>query len=96
MAQRGGCVVSHVRIGRDVHSPLIPKGGADVIIGFEPAEAVRNLAYLKPDGTVIVNAKAVKPVTATLTGAPYDGMEMLAYLKDKRPGPDCHGRGAHL
>ena len=43
MAQRGGCVVSHVRIGDRVYSPLIPYGTADVILGFEPAEAVRCL-----------------------------------------------------
>ena len=43
MAQRGGCVVSHVRTGKIIHSPLIPLGQADLIIGFEPAEAVRCL-----------------------------------------------------
>ncbi len=82
MAQRGGCVVSHVRTGEEIHSPLIPLGGADVIIGFEPAEAVRCLSYLKPGGTVIVNSKAIKPVTSALGGAPYEGGEMLAYLKN--------------
>jgi indolepyruvate ferredoxin oxidoreductase beta subunit len=81
MAQRGGCVVSHVRVGGEIHSPLIPKGGADMIIGFEPAEAVRCLSYLKPDGTVIVNSKAVKPVTSTLGGGGYNGEEMLDYLR---------------
>ena len=81
MAQRGGCVVSHVRTGKEIHSPLIPIGGADVIIGFEPAEAVRCLSYLKPGGTVIVNSKAIKPVTSALGGAPYEGTEMLDYLK---------------
>lgn len=81
MAQRGGCVVSHVRTGEEIHSPLIPLGGADVIIGFEPAEAVRCLSYLKPEGTVIVNSKAIKPVTSTLGVAPYTGDEMLDYLK---------------
>ena len=80
MAQRGGCVVSHVRTGNNISSPLIPKGMADVIIAFEPAEAVRNIDFLKKDGTVIVNMKAVKPVTASLTGSEYDGAEMLEYL----------------
>ena len=47
MAQRGGSVTSHVRIGDDVFSPLIPEGKADLILAFEPAEAVRNLKYLK-------------------------------------------------
>lgn len=81
MAQRGGCVVSHVRTGKEVHSPLIPKGQADLIIGFEPAEAVRNLAYLKENGTAVVAVKAVRPVTASLTGSSYDGSTMLDYLK---------------
>ncbi len=81
MSQRGGCVVSHVRTGDNIQSPMLPKGSADVIIAFEPAEAVRNISYLKNDGVVIVNKKAVKPVTASLSGSDYDGREMLDYLK---------------
>ena len=53
MAQRGGSVVSHVRIGSDVFSPLVPQGQADILIAFEAAEAVRNIDFLKADGTVI-------------------------------------------
>lgn len=82
MAQRGGCVVSHVRIGAEIFSPMVPKGGADVLIGFEPAEAVRSLVYLREGGVVVVSSKAVKPVTASLTGSDYDGSQALAYLKD--------------
>ena len=81
MAQRGGSVVSHVRMGEEIHSPLIPKGQADVMIAFEPAEAVRNLPYLKEDGVAVVNMKAVKPVTATLSNTEYTGQEMIGYLK---------------
>lgn len=80
MAQRGGCVVSHLRIGDEIHSPLIPLKSADVIIGFEPAEAVRSLAYLKETGTVIVSQKPIKPVTDSLSNTEYDGNEMLEYL----------------
>lgn len=83
MAQRGGSVVSHVRIGEEIQSPLIPFQSADVILAFEPAEAVRCLPYLKENGTVIVSSKAVKPVTATLGGISYTGIEMLEYLKKK-------------
>ena len=79
MAQRGVCVVSHVRIG-EAHSPLIPKGKADIIIGFEPAEAVRCLPYLKEEGVVVTTKKAIKPVTASLSGSSYDGTEMIDYL----------------
>lgn len=85
MAQRGGCVVSHVRFGKaeDVASPLIPFGKADVIIGFEPGEAVRCLPYLKKDGVVIVCKKAVQPVTASLSDSDYTADAMLEYLKKK-------------
>lgn len=81
MSQRGGSVVSHVRTGTDIQSPLIPHKKADVIIAFEPAEAVRCLPYLKDGGTVVVNQKAVKPTTAALSGQNYEGAEMIDYLK---------------
>ncbi|MEE0777164.1 MAG: indolepyruvate oxidoreductase subunit beta [Bacillota bacterium] len=83
MAQRGGCVVSHTRIGDVIHSPLIPKGDADILIGFEPGEALRCLPYLKKDGVAVVNTKAVQPVTASLSGGSYCGEDMLTALKAK-------------
>ena len=61
-------MVSHVRTGTAVDSSLIPHGMADVIIGFEPAEAVRVLPYLKQGGTVIVAERTVSPVTNSLSG----------------------------
>jgi len=79
MAQRGGSVTSHVRIGESF-SPLIPKGKADIIMAFEPAEAVRNLHYLKKGGIVIVNKVPVKPVAESLHDTGYDGSEILEYL----------------
>lgn len=75
MAQRGGSVTSHVRIGDRAYSPLIPSGGADMIMAFEPSEAVRNLSYLKQDGVVIVNSVPVKPTTESLNDTGYDGTE---------------------
>jgi indolepyruvate ferredoxin oxidoreductase beta subunit len=85
MAQRGGAVVSHVRIGETpeerVTSPLIPDGQADVLIGFEPGEAARNLKALKPDGIVIVNRRAIVPVTASLGKSGYDGETVLKWLE---------------
>lgn len=83
MAQRGGSVVSHVRFGDDVPSSMIPYGKADVIVGFEPGEVVRNLSYLKKDGIVIVCKREVQPVTATLSGNSYCGDKMLEYIKSK-------------
>jgi len=55
MSQRGGDVSSHVRYGGKVESPVIEKGGADIIVAFEKMEALRSLGYLKPGGTVVVN-----------------------------------------
>ena len=81
MAQRGGCVTSHVRIGSKVPCPLIPEGSADVMLAFEPGEAVRNLPYLKKGGLLIVCDRAVQPVTAALSGGQYEAAEMLSYLK---------------
>lgn len=81
MAQRGGCVTSHIRIGDNAFSPLIPKGGADLILAFEPSEAVRSLTYLKQGGTVIVNRVPVKPISESLHDTGYDGSEMIAFLQ---------------
>ena len=83
MAQRGGSVTSHVRIGGDACAPMIPFGGADMILAFEPGEAVRNLRYLRKGGTVIVNTAATRPVTESLRDTGYDGSEMVAYLREK-------------
>ena len=81
MAQRGGSVFSHLRIGGTSRSPMIERGTADLILGFEPGEAVRMLPYLKPDGQMIVSKKAVMPVTATLSESGYSGEQMIAYLE---------------
>mgnify|MGYP002624691907 CR=1 FL=1 len=81
MAQRGGPVTSQGRIGDDVYAPMIPRGSADLIIAFEPAEAVRNMDYLKEDGAIIVNEVCIRPVTESLAPTGYDGSEMLRYLR---------------
>lgn len=81
MAQKGGSVFSYIRLGEHLYTSMIPKGGADIIIGFEPAETVRMLPYLKKDGSVIVNSCATKPVTAVLSSDSYEGTDMIDYLK---------------
>lgn len=81
MAQKGGSVFSFLRMGDDLCCPMFPKGTADLLIGFEPAEAVRMLPYLKPDGTVILNTHPIQPVTATLGGGAYDAAEMIGYVQ---------------
>ena len=83
MAQRGGSVFSHLRIGEEVHCPMIARGEADLILGFEPGEAVRMLPWLKPGGTVVTSDRGVTPVTVSLTGAVYDPAVMVEYLRKK-------------
>jgi len=61
MAQRGGSVISHVRFGEKVASPLIPEGEADVLFGFELLETYRYLSLVKTDGTVVVNNLRIAP-----------------------------------
>ncbi|MBL7095625.1 indolepyruvate oxidoreductase subunit beta [candidate division KSB1 bacterium] len=71
MAQRGGSVVSQVRYGRKIYSPLIEKGSADIILAFEKLEAVRYLDFLKPGGIVIINNQQIKPLTVYFANIPY-------------------------
>ena len=85
MAQRGGSVTSHVRVGEGACSPLIPHGSAELMLAFEPAEAVRNLCYLKPGGTVVVNTVPTRPVLESLHPTGYSGQEMISFLQQKCP-----------
>ena len=82
MAQKGGSVFSHLRVGEGVRSPMIRCGTADLLLAFEPAEAVRMLPYLKKGGTVVVNSHPIMPVTAALKGTDYNGTEMVEYLRE--------------
>jgi len=63
MSQRGGAVKSHVRISdRTIHSPVIPKGKANLILAMEPLEALRYLEHLAPDGAVVTNSVPVRNI----------------------------------
>lgn len=68
MSQRGGSVVTYVRYGESVASPIIDQGGADVILSFEKLEAARWLSYLKPGGKLITNTQEIDPMPV-ITGA---------------------------
>ena len=83
MAQKGGSVFSFLRLGDDLHCPMFPEKTADLIIGFEPAEAVRMLPYLMDGGKIVLNTHPIMPVTAALSGTDYTGKEMIAYLQTK-------------
>jgi indolepyruvate ferredoxin oxidoreductase beta subunit len=71
MAQRGGCVTSHVRYGKKVYSPLARKGDVDIIVSFEKLEALRYLDYLKAGGLVLVNDEEIYPPSVNLGEADY-------------------------
>jgi indolepyruvate ferredoxin oxidoreductase beta subunit len=64
MSQRGGVIASHARFGKGITSPVIGKGEADYILAFEAVEAMRNIEYLRPDGTVIFNEQKIIPPIA--------------------------------
>ena len=66
MSQRGGSVVTYVRYGDKVYSPIIAQGEADVLLAFEALEAARYLPWLKPDGTVIVNTQQMDPMPVVM------------------------------
>lgn len=86
MAQRGGSVVSHVRMGNEgeaVHAPLLAQQSADVVIAFEPAEAARVLPFLKLGGLVVTASTAVQPVTASLSKNPYRAVDVLTALQSQ-------------
>jgi len=85
MAQRGGSVFGHCRIGDNIFSPLIPLGKANALIAFEPAEAARQLAYLSNDATVLVCNIAVKPVTDSSTIVFYEAAAIMDFLKANSP-----------
>ena len=71
MSQRGGSVVTYVRWGEKVYSPIIDKGQADVILSFELLEAARWLEYLKPGGRIITNTQQVNPMPVITGAAKY-------------------------
>jgi indolepyruvate ferredoxin oxidoreductase beta subunit len=61
MSQRGGSVVSHVRYGTEVNSPIVPEGEGDILFGFELMETARSLSLLKPGGSVVANDLQISP-----------------------------------
>jgi indolepyruvate ferredoxin oxidoreductase beta subunit len=80
MAQRGGCVISHVRYGEKVYSPLSSKGDVDIVVSFEKLETLRYLDYMKPDGKLIINADELNPPSVNLGEAVYP-KDVLQYVK---------------
>ena len=86
MAQRGGNVTSHVRMGNngeEVLAPLLAHGTADLVVAFEPAEAARTLPFLAPGGTLVTATTPIQPVTVALSGKSYRVDDVLAYVREQ-------------
>ena len=91
MSQRGGSVVTYVRYGDKVYSPVIDKGGADAIVSFELLEAARWMAYLKPGGQIITSTQRIDPMPV-ITGAaqyPENLVEKMKSAGAKVDALDC-------
>lgn len=71
MSQRGGSVVTYVRYGDKVYSPVIDKGEADIIVSFEKLESARWIEFLKPDGQIITNVQEMEPMPVIVGNAIY-------------------------
>ena len=82
MSQRGGSVVTYVRFGEKVYSPIIAEGEADIIISFEKLEAARYAGFLKKDGKIIVNTQQIDPMPVIIGAASYPE-DVLSELQDK-------------
>ena len=97
MAQRGGNVTSHVRMGSNgeaVFSPLITPGTADMVIALEPGEAARALPFLAPGGVLVTATAAIQPVTAALASQPYRAGDVVAALANSLQAEAPHEQTA--
>lgn len=82
MAQRGGCVTSHVRYGSKVYSPLAKPESIDTLIAFEKMEALRYLNYLSKDASIIVNSEKIYPPAVNIGDLPYPE-DIIKFLQEK-------------
>ena len=82
MSQRGGSVVTYVKFGEKVNSPIIDEGGADLILAFEELEAYRYLPYLKKGGRIICNSQNIDPMPV-ITGAMEYPDNIIEKIKEK-------------
>jgi indolepyruvate ferredoxin oxidoreductase beta subunit len=83
MAQRGGSIVAHVRIGKKVQSPLIETGKANIVLGFEMLEAARVLPMLDRKGIVVLNTKYIPPSTTSKALTAFNHEKILDIIKEK-------------
>ena len=91
MSQRGGSVVTYVRFGEKVYSPIIDKGEADFIVSFEKLEAARYVQYLKKGGRIVVNTQEIDPMPVIIGAAEYPEnlVEKMENLDIRVDAMDC-------
>lgn len=83
MSQRGGSVITYVRVGQDVHSPIVTEGEADYLLSFEVLEAARAASYLKADGVAIVNTQRIWPMPVITGAAEYPQDPLCVFQTQK-------------
>ncbi len=88
MSQRGGSVVTYVRFGEKVYSPIITEGEADIIISFEKLEAARYAKFLKEGGKIVVNTQEIDPMPVIIGAAEYP-TDVISELKNKNVNIDA-------
>ncbi len=88
MSQRFGSVVSYVRFGDEVYGSMVPEGKGDVMLSFEPVEALRYINHIKRGGMVVANTKPIVPVQVSMGKASYPGLEEIKKIVEE----DFRGR----
>lgn len=84
MAQRGGCVTSHVRYGAKVYSPLAEPGTIETLVSFEKMESLRYLKYLSADASIILNTEQINPPAVNIGDSQYPH-DIIEFLKNNYP-----------
>lgn len=83
MAQRGGAVTAHVRLGSGVHGPMVPEGKADVIVSMEPSEALRNVRYASKDTVIVISTRPLVPPSVSLGLGTYPSVDATIEMLKK-------------
>ncbi|MDD3377376.1 MAG: indolepyruvate oxidoreductase subunit beta [Candidatus Riflebacteria bacterium] len=98
MAQRGGSVVSHVRFGEKIDSPIIRKGECDILLSFEELESIRWAEYLRKDGLIITNSQHILPMSVSAGNAVYPKniQEILSSKSIQTIAVDAIGKAKEL
>ena len=89
MSQRGGSVITHVRVGDAAYAPLVTPGEADYLLAFEALEAARAKAYLKPDGVLIANTQEIAPMPVVTGAVPYPADPLSAFSAQRVEAVDA-------